>query len=209
MSTQQKRRPANKAELVRIREELRLSREGLELLERKRDALMAQGLQLLRQSREQREEVTGRWQEAIALWRTAMERDGEEQLAVRSMHCERIPSLQGDEERMLSVSHCRYLVTYLMPKLLGGVGDCSLCAELARGKLAKLLPELIELMNRESNVRRVAAALKQCQRQVNALSQVVIPELAHEQKRIEQRIEEKEREAMFQVKRLKAAHASA
>ena len=56
----------------------------------------------------------------------------------------------------------------------------------------------------ETSIRRIAAALKQCHRQVNALNQVVIPELAEEKTRIEQRLEEKEREAIFQVKRLKA-----
>jgi vacuolar-type H+-ATPase subunit D/Vma8 len=59
-------------------------------------------------------------------------------------------------------------------------------------------------MNTETNIRRISIALKRCQRQVNALTEVVIPELSQERIRVEQRLEEKEREAIFQVKLLKA-----
>ena len=39
---------------------------------------------------------------------------------------------------------------------------------------------------------------------MNALNNVIVPELNDEKRRIEQRLEEKERESLFLIKRLKA-----
>lgn len=66
------------------------------------------------------------------------------------------------------------------------------------------MPKLTQLMCIETNLRRITHALKQCQRQVNALEHLLIPELQSEKRWIEQSLEERDREAIFQTKRLKA-----
>jgi len=105
--------------------------------------------------------------------------------------------------RWMSVNLAAHAYERTKLPFLGAVMDCSLRPEQVRGILHALMPELIELMNREGNVRSLARALRQCQRQVNALEEIVIPELRGERRRIEQRLEERERESLFQIKRLK------
>jgi len=62
------RRHVTKAELVRVRQELMLAREGLDLLERKRDSLMNRALEDLKQARGLRQQLTERWRQLADLW---------------------------------------------------------------------------------------------------------------------------------------------
>jgi V/A-type H+-transporting ATPase subunit D len=194
---------ASKAEFLRLREQLALSRQARELLEQKRDRLMEKALEELRASARLRRDLTERWRAVLELWWDCLEEEGAERLARLSKEVPELPDLDGAECRYLGVmlSACSLARPELPP--LGAVFDCGLKPERVRGLLADLLPDLVRLMNHETNVRRLAGALRRVQRQVNALEQVLIPEMEGEAKYIEQAIEEKEREALFQTKRLK------
>lgn len=198
------RRPSTKAELVALKTELKVARDGADLLERKRDLLMVEGIALLRQSRQKRRALTPRWERLWRQWQATLSTE-----AVATLHrlADAVPPiapLENRGQRWMSVIRLELEQQAPSLELLGTPGQVGICPEQVRGELAALLPELVTLLTLETNVRRIAAAIKQCHRQVNALNRVVIPELAAQKRRIEQRLEEKEREALFQIKRLKA-----
>jgi V/A-type H+-transporting ATPase subunit D len=197
-------RAATKAELVLIRRDLQVAREGVELLERKRDKLMAEGMKLLKQAAPLRLQLTREWERIQHDWKDTLEYQSYHRLKTFAGSVQQAPPLAGQEQRWMSVKLADF--NYPKPRLepLGSVIEIDIRPEQVRGATNKLIPELIQLMNLETSIRRIAAALKQCHRQVNALSQVITPELVSEKSRIEQRLEEKEREAIFQVKLLKA-----
>jgi len=197
-------RPSTKAELVKIRHEFETASSGLELLERKRDALMMEGIRQLKQARELRQQITGEWGLLEAMWEKCLQAESRGQLLLLSEAVRQQQPLQGSERRWMSVSLAEYDCKRPVLELFGAVSDCGLQPERVRGRLATLLPTLVQLMNLETGVRRIALALKRCQRQVNALNNVIVPELNDQKRRIEQRLEEKERESLFLVKRLKA-----
>lgn len=197
-------RPSSKAELVRIRGELKAAREGLDLLERKRDTLMAEGLNRLRQAKTRRLELTRRWQPLWQQWLRCLGQERPETLRRLATALAAPPPLEDASRRWMSVTLAQLSLALPPPAPLGSVTQVGLYPEPVRGALAALLPQLVELMALETGVRRIARALKRTNRQVNALDRLVIPDLAQEKRRIEQRLEEKEREAIFQVKRLKA-----
>jgi V/A-type H+-transporting ATPase subunit D len=198
------RRHATRAERVRLKHEIKVAREGLELLERRRDSLMAEGLSQLARAKQQRLQVTQKWQPLAGNWRDCLEHQDPQLLKKLAQTLELAPPLSGRSRRWMSVELADYACQRPQLELLGSVTEVDIRPERVRGALADLLPELIQLMNTETNIRRISIALKRCQRQVNALTEVVIPELSQERIRVEQRLEEKEREAIFQVKLLKA-----
>lgn len=197
-------RPATKAELVSIKTELKVAREGLDLLERKRDMLMAEGLKQLRQAKTLRLQITQVWAQIQDHWQDTLEHESIQTLKRLAEAVEQPAPLQDGSRHWMSVELAELSQPKPTLKLLGSVTQVGIRPEQVRGKLGELMPELVKLMTLETNVRRIAAALKQTHRQVNALNQVIIPELAREKNRIEQQLEEKEREAIFQIKRLKA-----
>jgi V/A-type H+-transporting ATPase subunit D len=199
-----KSRPSTKAELVRIRSEFETASTGVELLERKRDALMMEGLSRLKQAREMRRQISVEWGLLEVMWEKCLQVESRSQLLRLSEAVRQQQPLQGGERNWMSVALAEYDCKKPTLELLGAVSDCGLLPEKVRGRLATLLPALLRLMNLETIVRRIALALKRCQRQVNALNNVIVPELNDEKRRIEQRLEEKERESLFLIKRLKA-----
>lgn len=197
-------RASSKAELVRLKAELKTAREGLSLLERKRDTLMNEAMNRLRQAKALRLELTRQWQPLWQQWCDTLTRE-------RSQNLQRLASRLEPPVPPRDAS--RHWMSVLLAELsqelpvlapLGSVTQVGLRPEQVRGTLAALLPRMVELMALETSVRRIAQALKRCHRQVNALDRMIIPELVREQTRVEQRLEEKEREAIFQIKRLKA-----
>lgn len=197
-------RPATKAELVRIRLELSMAREGLNLLENKRDFLIKEGASQLGKAREKRLELSRSWARLLEMWSDCLRVERKEKLEDLADRVAGMRPLDGSERRWMSVNLAEYSSQRPRLTLLGAFFDCGLRPERARGALASMLPDLVMLMDLETNVRRISVALKRCQRQVNALNYVIIPELESEKGRIEQRLEEMEREALFQAKRLKA-----
>jgi len=199
------RRPATKAELVRVRVELSIARESLGLLENKRDVLIARGIELLRDSARLRRELTERWAETEKLWVECLGMEGMERLRSLSTGQQSRFDLHGKEKPWMSVRLVQLSLEQHRPAPLGAVFDCGLLPDQVRGLLASLLPDLVGLMNVETNIRRIASALRRCQHQVNALDYVILPNLEKERLQIGRCLEEKEREALFQIKRMKAA----
>jgi len=198
-------RPVTKAELVRLRRELALAQESLELLENKRDVLIARGMELLRESARLRRELTPRWARIEKLWGECLAREGRKRLRGLCGGQRFRAALEGRERAWMSVRLVSIRTERSVPAPLGAVFDCGPMPDQVRGMLAALLPDLLHLMTLETNVRRIASALRRCQHQVNALDFVLLPELKAQQHRIELALEEKEREALFQVKRMKSA----
>jgi len=197
-------RPATKAELVLLRKEITVSQEGLELLEHKRDILMAEGLRMLKSAKALRLQITPAWEGIESTWKETLVSQSAGKIQKLASELEPLKAVEGLKRSWMSVKLSHYGMESPKLDLMGSVSELDLRAEQVRGRLGQQLPALVKLMNIETSIRRIAVALKRCHRQVNALTQVVIPELVGEKNRIEQRLEEKERETIFQVKLLKA-----
>ncbi len=202
--TGRRQRPVTKAELVRIRQEFRLAREGVALLEKKRDRLMSMGMQRLRQSSALRLQLAREWGKLETKWREALAANSRDRLERLTARVPAAGEVREEQHSWMSVELVEYRFSDELPGPLGGVVDCDYRTERARGALHALLPDLMRLMSLEMQVRRIAAVLKRCHRQVNALNNLILPELAREERRITDSLEERDREALFQVKRLKA-----
>lgn len=197
-------RPVTKAEWVRLRQSIAVSENGLELLEHKRDRLMIEAMRLLRLARSQRLLVTRDWGDLLETWDKVKQRHSIGQINALMTTAPVTHSLTGQRQHWMSVDFTQWSINLLPMRLLTSPTVADLSLEQSRGQFHTLLPELIALMETESRIRSVARALKRCHRQVNALTEVVIPELKADKRRIEQRLEEKDRESIFQVKLLKA-----
>jgi len=85
----------------------------------------------------------------------------------------------------------------------GLIGTSSRIGEAAE-KFEEELDHVIEVAEFESTVKRVGEELRKTRRRVNALENVLIPELLAQTKYISFRLEELERENFFRLKKVKA-----
>jgi V/A-type H+-transporting ATPase subunit D len=95
------------------------------------------------------------------------------------------------------------------PGLRAATGDSGIAADAAASQLRALVPELIELAELESSCLRLARGLSAVRRKLNALENVHIPGHRETIGFISDQLDEREREQLFQLKRVLALEGGA
>ena len=193
-------------ELIALRRKKKLAERGLSLLKEKRDALVMELLEVLREYRTLRESVRESMAEAYRkLARAKMELGPLKVLELASS----TPPLYDVRLRLRSVMGVK------VPTLtLNEVGDpkkptysltdtCSSLDE-AVSAFRKALASIIRLAEVEASIRGLAEEVKKAKRRVNALETVIIPRFDRAIKYIELYLDERAREDVFRIRILKS-----
>jgi V/A-type H+-transporting ATPase subunit D len=193
-----------KSNLLREKERLALAEEGYELLERKREILMLELMKRIDETRILEREMRRRAGTAYPVLRRmllAAGRDSARELA------EGVKAEFAAKERRVQVSGIS------MPVLEAVAPERRLQSSFMNSfvdsdETAEEFSALLELVARMAGLRavvwRLAKEVRKTQRRVNALEKMVIPESRAIETYIEDALEEREREAVFSTKRLKA-----
>lgn len=186
--------------------QIALAREGANLLKNKRDALMREFMNLMRPMVSFREKVSASSKDAFLSLVTAKAIDGVEELRSVAMAARRDIALDVELKKIwgVEVPEVRGHNILRGPHSRGysPTGVSSRIDETAE-KYEKLLNLIIEMASVEIKFKRVAREIKKTTRRVNALEQRMIPQLREQLKFIRSALEEREREDVFRLKRLK------
>jgi len=194
-----------KTALFDYKDQLAFAQEGRNLLEEKREVLVMQLLSVLQTYKQKRHELEKKWARFYEEFLLLKVLTGEE--SVGEMTC-------------LDVSHPlamvelteRSLMGVILPSLRSPTPDHRPIKNflstavfyddlyLSFGELFSLLLEVAQL---ESTVWRLASEIRRTQRKVNALDNIFIPEFKEIVKFIADTLEERDRETLFQMKKVK------
>lgn len=199
--------PATKSTLLRMRERFVFVQDGHKLLEQKREVLLEELMQIAREAKQSRRQLAAALEEAYATLRAALLADGRPQLEAEALAASPGQSLRVRERSVMGVT-VPLLSFEGPPPALAAVapGTASPGAALAGRRIRALLEALVRQAEVEVSCQRLAAELQKTQRRVNALENIFIPEYRDTIRFIEASLEEKEREGLFQMKRLKGRH---
>ncbi len=193
-----------KGNLLNLREELGLAREGHELLDHKREVLINELYRLVSEYSQQARRVNEQLLPALELFRRAVVRLGEERaraalagLVEEANVIEMERSLMGVRMPALSVGE---VVSQVRAGTWEGNSELDRCYDLFCGAAEYL----VKYVEGAMVVRRLSAEIKKTQRQVNALEIIFIPEYEETINFIGAALEENEREGFFRQKRVKA-----
>ncbi len=190
--------------LIQTKKTLHLAESGKEILERKRDILLQEIRVSVFEAEKAREELVQALSEAYRSLKAASMANGAETVANvalgssyqadflldhRSIMGVTVPTVkfQGEED----------------PKPDYGFANTSIELDKAFIQFNKSLTHIAELARAEGAVFQIVNDVKKTQRRVNALNHVLIPFYRNVVKRIEQVLEEKEREEFVRTKRIK------
>ncbi len=188
--------------LLARRSQLGLANRGVELLEKKRDALVNEFFANVHEALEARKQLYQAAQEAHRALMLAKSFDGPEavealsfgvpvrftaQAAVDNVWGTRVPRLAIDAFQAPTMSPL-------------AVGGRTIAAQAAFHELCQVL---IQVANTESRLRRIASEIKKTARRVNALQQAVIPGIRAQIRAIQQALDQQEQEDIFRLKRIK------
>ena len=194
-------------ELTRLKNKLITARRGHKLLKDKRDELMRQFLELVRENKELRERVEAGISQSnknFALARSAM---SEEAVRVAFMSPKQEVQLSIDTKNVMSVdipvfsyetrtSDANAICSY-------GFAFTSSDLDDAVRILSDLLPEMLKLAESEKACQLMAAEIEKTRRRVNALEHVLIPQMEQNIKFITMKLDENERSSQIRLMKVK------
>ena len=188
--------------LLQRRGQLRLAQKGVDLLKKKRDALVAEFFGLVREAMEARKALDQAAKEAYAALLLAQAFDGPEVVAGAALG---VPPLEGGEaaaENVWARKGRSLKATSPAGALLSPVGTPAYTLEASRA-FRRYAEALIRVANTETRLKKIGEEIKKTTRRVNALEQVVIPGIRAQIRFIQQVLEQREREDTFRLKRIK------
>ncbi|MGQ9720362.1 MAG: V-type ATP synthase subunit D [Candidatus Jordarchaeum sp.] len=198
-------------ELLMLKRRKNLAEKGHDLLKEKRDALIMEFFDILEDVRKLRNDVNVALKEAydaLAITKMVMGPLKVEEVATsipplleldvstRNVMGVRVPLLRVEEK-----SESTLISSY-------GFTDTSAKLDEAVEKFREALKAIIRLAETEAAVKRLAEEIEKTKRRVNALKYVIIPRLTNTIQFIELHLEEREREDLFRMKRIKSILAT-
>lgn len=196
-----------KGNLIASKKSLSLATMGYDLMDRKRNILIREMMQLVDQSKALRKEIGITFEKAYKALEKANIRTGVIEEAAKNVPVEdgleiRFRSVMGVDIPMVSMEESRLLPSYGMVSTNADLDYAYVCFNQVK-KLSVTLAEL------DNSVYRLANAIVKTQRRANALKNVVIPNYQHITKFITSALEEKEREEFSRLKVIKSSKEKA
>ena len=195
--------PATKINLIRIRDELVLAQEGYDLLEQKRQVLIMEVMRLVDNLRKERQEVERLLREAYERLIRAEVEVGEQQVLRAGLSGSsgieialRERSVMGIIIPVVDTTESDFRPSY-------SFADTTSAVDEAAKAFHEALRHIARLGELENAAFRLATELKKTQRRVNALSSFFIPQYKETVKFLQETLEERDRDALFALKRLK------
>lgn len=194
----------NKSNLLRIKEELMFARDGLELLDEKKEALMSHISFLSTKAERVRAELNERLKDAYGYLRESILMHGR-------LACERA-SLAGRADEKVEVREKSFMgvalpvVKISLPEVLPSFGfnETGASMDSVVKAIHESMESIGELAEIEVGLFRLVTEIKKTIKRINALENIYVPLYEATIKHIEGSLEEKEREFLFQLKRQKS-----
>ena len=193
-------------ELIKKNAQIKLAEQGRDLLREKMDALIQEFFHIMvsvSKSREELEETAEKAQRCLLI---AQAVDDPVTLKSASLATKRVVSLDIKGKNIMGVPvplvEKRSVVKSVLERGYSIIGMSGRIDEVAEQYEAEL-DLIIELAETETSLRRLGDEIQMNRRRVNALEQVLIPELKKQAKYIKIAIEEREREDLYRLKKVK------
>ena len=194
-------------ELTNLKHKLATARRGHKLLKDKRDELMRQFLELIRENQTLRKEVESAIGSANMQMAVAGCTVPKEVIDTALMLPKQEMSLSIDEKNVMSVMIPKYSVEYKLsdPNSIYSYGysDPSGDMDSAILSLSEILPKLIRLAEVEKSCQLMAAEIEKTRRRVNALEYIMIPGYEETIRYITMKLDENERSTITRLMKVK------
>jgi V/A-type H+-transporting ATPase subunit D len=197
---------ATRMNLLQRRDQLRVAQQGVDLLKRKRDALVAGFFKIVRESLAARERLSAACREAYVMLTLAKAWEGREALEAAALPARRdilvdidIRNVWGTKIPEVTIADVR------RPMMERGQNPVATSARTieSTGNFEEVLAAILAVAATEIKLRKIGEEIKKTTRRVNALEQVVIPRLRSETRYIASVLEQRAREDVFRLKRIK------
>lgn len=194
-------------ELTNLKRRLVTARRGHKLLKDKRDELMRQFLELVRENKKLREKVEKAVSEANRHFSMASASMSEESLAVSLMMPSQRMCIEVREKNIMSVRTPVFVPEYKFADKgeVYSYGLAFTSGDLDEGvrALSEIMPDMLRLAEVEKTCQLLSAEIEKTRRRVNALEYVMIPDYEDTIKYITMKLDENDRSNTTRLMKIK------
>lgn len=189
--------------LLLKREELKDASTGVDLLRNKRDVLLAEFFSTLKPLLALREALDNQASEACRSLVFALGIEGREKLFSHSFIKPEPPTFKINYKNLLGLKIPSIVVDSKSKERSFTRADTSLVIAETEDNFRDFLNLALKILPEELKLKRLGQEIKSTTRKVNSLEKFVVPQLYSQIKFILESLEEREREDIFRLKRLK------
>ncbi len=188
--------------LLTRRSQLGLALRGIDLLQKKRDALVREFFALIHETVEARRQLNTAGRDAHVALFLAKAFNGPREVETLALSAPIISEAQAEIENVWGTRLPRLAVLWPRGNMTSplSTGGQTLAAQVA---FRRLCQALLRVANTESRLRRIGEEIKKTAHRVNALEQAVIPGIQSQIHYIQQVLDQQEQEDIFRLKRIK------
>lgn len=192
-----------KANLIKSQSMLTFTRQGYQLLDKKRNVLIREMMDMIEEVERLQKEIDQVFREVYEALEHALLTMGESTVMEIALSIPRDEQLTVLSTSVMNVEipKIHYVDKALSPAY--GFYRTNSAIDLIVAKMAEARRLVYHLAEVENTVFRLALEIKRTSKRANALDKFQIPKYEHLTKWIEESLEEKEREDFFRLKRLK------
>ena len=198
-----------RSELIGLKRKISLSEKGYNILKMKRDGLILEFFNVLDQAKTCREDLQGKYRKAARMSDLANTVEGSINLKAAAFSVKETPSIELRPKNIMGVVVPEIKASMVRKGLFergyGVLATSSVTDETATA-YEELVDSIIHSAEIETTMKRLLDEIESTKRRVNALEFKVIPELTAARDFIKMRLDEMEREELFRLKKIKAAH---
>ena len=194
---------ATKGNLIALKNSLVLARQGYELMDKKRNILIREMMQLIQEASNVQTEIDRTFTEAYQALQTASMEHGMRYLEEVGFS---VPVEDSVSIKLLSIMGTEIPLVSCETKdleLVYGYNSTSESLDIARLQFEKVKELTVKLSTIEISAYRLAASIKKTQKRANALKNITIPRYESLVHSITNELEEKEREEFTRLKVIK------
>ncbi|WP_340097823.1 V-type ATP synthase subunit D [Salinibaculum salinum] len=193
--------------LMQIEDRIELSERGHDTLEKKRDGLIMEFMDILDQAQDVRSDLDDSYDRAQRAIDMARAMDGDVAVRGAAAALKEHPELTTQSKNIMGVVVPQIESSKVRKDLdergYGVLGTSARIDE-AADAYEELLENIILAAEVETAMKKMLEEIETTKRRVNALEFTLLPDLKDNQEYIEQKLEEQEREEIFRMKKIKA-----
>jgi len=196
-----------RSNLIRVREALEFAREGYEILDKKREVLTTELIRVAHDASNMQEQIWEHLADAYHALEVARLSMGREHLEWAALSVNETVEVEILPRSIMGVVIPTVEAHGKPPEMPYGLGDTTVSLDEAVARFRRVIEEVPAFSETMTAVWRLARELQKTQRRVNALEHIFIPRYEETITFIESTLEEREREEIFRLKRLKSQAA--
>jgi len=186
-----------RSEELRLKERIDLAENGHGILEKKRDGLIVEFMEIAGEAREVNQELADLYSEARLKLLLAKVYDGEDSIRANAFPITKEPKISSTTQNIMGV---------VVPEIEGesirrdilekeyGITSATSRIDSTADKFEELLEKVVDAAETQTKILKLLNEIEKTKRRVNALEHKVIPEQKEALGKISQMLEEKERE---------------